>query len=455
MTATSLRILIILSQQPSETGSGVYLKEVVEELRELGHVPYLLAAHYRPLSNADFPSLSNEQIFTLIFSNHENAGDAEISFPIPGMSLDMPYLHVNFRDLTPEMLNEYRTAWLKKIWRVVDLIHPDIIHINHLWLLPGIVREVVSWVPVVATSHGTDYKLLVDAPAFKPLVLPGVQQLDAVMPVSGEIAHIVHTVFGVSSEKIQIVGNGHNHGLFFVRPPGSGRKELERLLSNFDVDLPGKKIVLCVGKFAGYKGVPYLIQAAKIYSPMYQNKVLTLIVGEGSPGAKAELERLIRELELERSVLLTGKVPYQAVSLLMNEADVYVMPSINEPFGLVLLEALACGVRSVAARRGGPAFFVPPVLLEKDLAHLVEPLALLEREQPDATDTQRYIADLASAIARQLSFPRDERDRQCIADAVKDQTWAARTKEIVEVYTSAIRWHHDATVQDRRLIVGD
>jgi len=122
MTATSLRVLIILSQQPSETGSGVYLKEVVEELRELGHVPYLLAAHYRPLSSSDFPSLSDDQIFTLIFSNHENTDDAEISFPIPGMSLDMPYLHVNFRDLTPEMLDEYCTVWLKKIRQVVNLV---------------------------------------------------------------------------------------------------------------------------------------------------------------------------------------------------------------------------------------------------------------------------------------------------------------------------------------------
>jgi len=455
MTATSLRVLIILSQQPSETGSGVYLKEVVEELRELGHVPYLLAAHYRPLSSSDFPSLSDDQIFTLIFSNHENTDDAEISFPIPGMSLDMPYLHVNFRDLTPEMLDEYCTVWLKKIRQVVDLVHPDIIHVNHLWLLPGIVHKVVSWIPIVATSHGTDYKLLVDAPAFKPMVLPGVQQLDAIMPVSGEIAQIVNTIFGVSSEKIRIVGNGYNQRLFFVRPPGAGQEALERLLSDFDVDLSEKKIVLSVGKFAGYKGVPYLIRAAKIYSQAYGDKVLTLIVGEGSPRAKAELERLVRELELKHLVLLPGKVPYQDVSLLMNEADVYVMPSINEPFGLALLEALACGVRSVAARRGGPDFFVPPVLLKKDLANLVEPLALLEREQPDATDADRYMRNLASAITHQLSFPKDECDRQYIADSVKDQTWSAKTKEIVEVYTSAIRLHNYAVVQDRRLMMED
>src|SRR5260370_14810410 len=59
MKLGSLRVLIVLSQQPSGTGSGIFLREVVDELQKLGHRPYLLAAHYPPLSTIDFPSLSS------------------------------------------------------------------------------------------------------------------------------------------------------------------------------------------------------------------------------------------------------------------------------------------------------------------------------------------------------------------------------------------------------------
>src|SRR5690348_14696671 len=148
----SLRVLIVLSQQPSETGSGVYLREVVSELQKLGHKPYLLAAYYRPLSNVDFPILSNNQIYTMIFNNTGNSDIAEISFPIPGMSLDMPYLHVPFRELSDGMLNEYCIAWIRKLRSVVEKVRPHIIHVNHLWLLPGIARLAVPWIPIVATS---------------------------------------------------------------------------------------------------------------------------------------------------------------------------------------------------------------------------------------------------------------------------------------------------------------
>src|SRR5579884_1755395 len=83
---SSLRILIVLSQQPTQTGSGVYVRELVEELQKLGHKPYLLAAHYRTLSTTDFPFLPESQIYTMIFDNGENSDIAEIRFPIPGMS---------------------------------------------------------------------------------------------------------------------------------------------------------------------------------------------------------------------------------------------------------------------------------------------------------------------------------------------------------------------------------
>jgi glycosyltransferase involved in cell wall biosynthesis len=444
----SLRVLIVLSQQPSETGSGVYLREVVSELQKLGHKPYLLAAHYRPLSDIDFPSLSNDQIYTMIFNNTKNSDRAEISFPIPGMSLDMPYLHLPFRALSDSMLNEYCNAWISKIRSVVEKVRPHIIHVNHLWLLPGIARAAVPWVPIVATSHGTDYKLLVDSPRFGPGVLPGVQSLDMVMPISHDTADASIRDFGVRPEKVHIIGNGYNRDLFQVLPRDSGNDLLRDILARYNNLSSWKKLVLYVGKFADFKGIPYLIRAAKIYSGRRQDDVLTLIVGEGSRQVRESLQRLVDDLGLSKKVLLPGKVPYHHVGPLMNRADVFVLPSVNEPFGLVLLEALACGLRSVAAERGGPEFFVPQSLRERGLVTLIKPLNLLKAELSDPNDEARYVADLAAAVSNHLSHKQSECERQLIANAVSDQIWSTKVGDIVQVYIRAIRLRRQAIIED-------
>lgn len=450
----SLRVLIVLSQQPSETGSGVYLREVVSELQKLGHKPYLLAAHYRPLSNNDFPGLTDDQIHTMIFNNTENSAIAEISFPIPGMSLDMPYLHLPFRELSDDMLNEYCKAWILKLRSVVEKVRPHIIHVNHLWLLPGIARAAVPWIPIVATSHGTDHKLLVDSPRFATLVLPGVQSLDAVMPISSDMAEASIMEFGVAPEKVNTIGNGYNQDLFYVMPRDSGNGILRDILARYNELPPWKKLVLYVGKFADFKGIPYLIRAAETYSEMGQDDVLTLIVGEGSKQARANLEKLVDDLGLSNRVLLPGKIPYQHVGPLMNMADVFVLPSIDEPFGLVLLEALACGLRSVAAERGGPKFFVPQSLRERGLATLIDPLNLLEAEHPDPDDEARYVADLAAAVSHHLACEQPECERQFIASAVLDQTWSSKVGDIVQVYVRAIQSRRKAIIDQLEPVAG-
>jgi glycosyltransferase involved in cell wall biosynthesis len=438
-TRSSLRVLIVLSQQPMETGSGVYLREVVEELQKLGHKPYLLAGHYRPLSTLDFPSLSKEQISTMIFDNGENSEIAEISFPISGMSLVMPYFHLPFRALSEDMLAEYRKAWIAKLQTLIKEIHPHIIHVNHLWLMAGIARSAVPWMPIVATSHGTEYKLLQDSPKFAPLVLPGVQSLDAVMPISTDTASAAVEIMGVNLDRIYLIGNGYNPNMFKILPSRRGKSILQNLLAPFQDLPPWNKLVLYVGKFAEFKGVRYLIRAAEIYNKISQCDIITLIVGEGSKEARSDLENLVEELGLSKRVLLPGKVPYEEVGSLMNMANVFVLPSVDEPFGLVLLEALACGVRSVAAERGGPPFFVPKQLRKKGYVTLVKQLRLLANQQPDPSDEERYINDFAAAISHQLSFQTSKLDKLTIADSMKDQTWELQAQKIVQVYLLAIR----------------
>jgi glycosyltransferase involved in cell wall biosynthesis len=443
---SSLRILIVLSQQPTQTGSGVYMRELVEELQKLGHKPYLLAAHYRSLSTTDFPFLPDNQIYTMIFDNGENSDIAEIRFPIPGMSLDMPYLHLPFRELSPSMLEEYRNAWTSKLQDIAEKVRPHLIHINHLWLMAGITRSAVPWIPIVSTSHGSEFILLQDAPTFSSLIIPGVQSLDAVMASSTDTAREAVAQLGLHPGRVHIIGNGYNPSLFHIMNRERGDSILENFLSRYQTPSSRSKLVLYVGKFADYKGLPYLIHAAKKYSATRQNNVITLIIGEGSKKARSQLENLVESLGMKESVFLPGKLPYEEVGKIMNLADVFVLPSIYEGFGLVLLEALACGIRSVSTERGGPPFFVPQVLRDKGFVILIKPLSLLKGQQVDPSDVDRYITDLDTSISQQLAFPTSISERQAIADSVKNLTWASRVRDSIHVYLSAIRLRREVLV---------
>lgn len=438
-----LRILIVLSQQPGETGSGVFLRETVHELQKLGHTPYLLAAHYRPLSSADFQGLPDDHIDTLIFSDQHNSPNAEVNFPIPGMSPDMPYLHISFHKLTDEQLEEYCAAWVHKIREVVDKVQPHILHVNHLWFLPAVACLATPWLPIVATAHGTESMLLEAYPKFGQYIKPSIPFLEAVMAVSETVAERSIVNYGLSPDKVFIIGNGYNPDLFKIIKGSQPREALDSLLASHSKTPAWDKLVLYVGKFAGYKALSYFIHAAKRYTELSDYKVITLIVGSGSEVLAHELKTLIEALGLQERVLMVGKVHYHKVGLIMNAADVFILPAVYEPFGLVLLEALACGIRSVASNQAGPTYFVPRELRERKLVILVDPLVVNADFQAAPEEAEQYSRNLADAVLYQLSQPTSEIDRRAISESVQNLTWNACTRQIEKIYYDAIHQHRD------------
>jgi glycosyltransferase involved in cell wall biosynthesis len=114
----------------------------------------------------------------------------------------------------------------------------------------------------------------------------------------------------------------------------------------------------------------------------------------------------------------------------MRSADVFVLPSIRESFGMVLLEALACGMRTVASASGGPRDIVSSTLTSAGLATLVEPL-----HQGSPGDEDRYVNALAEAIRFQLNEGTDNAARLRIARSVSQMTWSAVYKTIREKYS--------------------
>lgn len=151
-------------------------------------------------------------------------------------------------------------------------------------------------------------------------------------------------LYHVAKDKIDVISPGVDLSIFH---PGSPRDARQRL------GLNGDRTLLYVGRLEPIKGLEVLLHTmATIEEP---RNIRLLVIG-GSPGPNPETERLKRltgELFIREQVDFLGSLNHDLLPLYYQAADVTVVPSYYESFGLVALEAMACGTPVVAARVGG------------------------------------------------------------------------------------------------------
>jgi D-inositol-3-phosphate glycosyltransferase len=167
-------------------------------------------------------------------------------------------------------------------------------------------------------------------------------------------------LYGADPQKIQVIPCGVDTDLFQPIPPAEARAEL---------GLPqSQKMVLFVGRIEPLKGIDTLLRAMALLVrqfPQWQERVCVSIVG-GSPGENSEavnaemkrLKRLRTELGIGDLVVFLGAQDQDTLNVYYSAAEVVVMPSHYESFGMVALEAMACGTPVIASKVGGLAFTV-------------------------------------------------------------------------------------------------
>ncbi len=161
-----------------------------------------------------------------------------------------------------------------------------------------------------------------------------------------------------SNGSIEMIPCGTDISSFRVMPKIDARAQLGFY--------PGEKIVLYVGRFDAQKGIDTLVEAFSKLHHRQDAAVLKLVLVGGSTGIPSHndelsrIHKLVHDLGLEDSVVFTGAVPHEHLPLYYTAADVCVIPSHYEPFGLVAIEAMACGTPVVASDVGGLRFTVIP-----------------------------------------------------------------------------------------------
>jgi len=239
------------------------------------------------------------------------------------------------------------------------------------------------------------------------------QEADRIVCASRNEAETLARLYKVPREKTAVIPCGVDTDLF--RP--LDRREARRLLG-----LPLERpIALFVGRLEPVKGLDTLLRALS----QLPSSVLLLVVGgdEGDNAGRQCLRELARNLGVEGQVAFRPAVPHEMLPLWYNAADVCVIPSHYESFGMVALEAMACGVPVVASRVGGLQETVidgatgllvwppRPDVLAPRLAALLEDEALRRRLGQEARRrAQAYhweaVATQVESLYRQLLGPR-------------------------------------------------
>ncbi|MFA4669678.1 glycosyltransferase [Pyrococcus kukulkanii] len=207
--------------------------------------------------------------------------------------------------------------------------------------------------------------------------------------------------YGVPFEKIIYIPNGFDPRKFQRIPMGIARKAL-------GID-DHSKIIFNVSRLYPEKGHKYLVEA--MHYIISQREDVFCYIGGAGP-LYNDLERQIKKLNLQNYIRLLGYVPDQELALWMNAADVFVFPSLNESFGIAVLEALAVGTPVVATYNGGSE----SILISEDYGLLCEP------QNPK---------DLAEKILIALE---KEWNREKILRYATQFTWDNVVRQILQLY---------------------
>ena len=183
-----------------------------------------------------------------------------------------------------------------------------------------------------------------------------------------------------------------------------------------------EKVILYVGRFDERKGIETLVKACSLLKEKDVQNLKLLIVGGSSEDMpdgdeRKRIENLVDQLGLKESTVFAGRIGHDVLPLYYTAADVCVIPSHYEPFGLVAIEAMACGVPVVASNVGGLKFTIIP----EETGLLVEPKNI----EAFANGIHRILCD--ELWVRKMR-------KQASANVNQRFSWAGVTIQLSELY---------------------
>ena len=408
-----MKVLLINHFPLQGSGSGIYTLNIAQELMKEGHDVFVIDIDCE-IDNTKY----SFQRRTIMCARDN---DADIDFEFDNdldLSLDLdfnfpcftthPRSSNTFSTISEEQIDDYILAFIKVTKEVVADFNPDIIHAQHLWITPY--AALTSGVPYVVTVHGTDLIGFKKDKRYHKYALEGAINAAKIITISRQVHNDTLELYKLPEEKLKLNPNGFDDDMF--RPKGITKKEL---FTQFGLNIEPEILVSFVGKFTDFKGIDILIKAARKVTDEIP-EVIFALAGDGQ--LMAEMKQLTAELKLE-NIYFLGHQTQEDVASLYSAADVSVVPSRIEPFGLVAIEALGCGTPVVATNAGGLPDFV-----NNDVGKLIE---------------MEDVEALANAIIEELkNNTKLSKGKFAREYAVENYSWKKTLQNVIEIYEGAI-----------------
>jgi glycosyltransferase involved in cell wall biosynthesis len=320
-----MRILLANHTPLVGSGSGTYTAMLAQGLKNSGHhvcVLSPLASQFRLDSDVDMYDFNWGERDFPSFTGH-------------------PLSFLTYDRLDSNRLRRLLGAWRSAICKIRKEWKPDIAHVQHIWVTAK-AASLAGFRPVV-TCHGSEISFAVNNPRVVRILMPKTRNIGAVIFVSKYVHQLSECLHEQKAEFKNTLPNPYNDELFYFRL----RRYTARRFAHLGF----------VGRLVSYKNGDQFLECLarlKRASP----KIRGTIVGDGPD--RRRLLRMVAQLGLVGNVLFTGQLDQRSLRRLYQNFDALLVPSDQEPFGLVVLEAAACGTPVVVAQSGALSELIHP-----------------------------------------------------------------------------------------------
>lgn len=316
-----LKVLYLQTFPFYGSGSGTYARYLAKEMSKYATTA-ILAPDERKLNGVKIYPL--KMPFKVAFTGHPEWKNCRL-----------------YKDLANIELKKIHKTFLDKTVSVVEKFKPHIIHVHHAFPLSWAARFIESTykIPYIVTIHGSELPTAQKDRRYVDLTTDALKRAKCIIPNSNYTKEWMIKIFKDHyGRRAKVIPGGVDINRFKKVKTGSIDRKY---------NLKGKKVVVFAGKLTPYKGVNYLVRAAKkIHGEV-------LILGHGSE--MNGLKQIVKENGI-KNVRFLGHLGGNTDLLVKfySRADVFVAPSTwDEPLGLVILEAMACETPVVVTRKGG------------------------------------------------------------------------------------------------------